>query len=110
MRVKLCTLEQAPAPGKGAAVRSEDGRVLALFNVGGEFFACEDRCPHMDSPIHDGTIHRGVVTCLWHMWQFDIKSGECLLNERIKLAKFRTSVEDGVICAELPDVHTGPES
>lgn len=102
MRVKLCSIDQAPQPGKGASVRSEDGRVLALFNVGGEYFACEDRCPHMDAPIHDGTIHRGIVTCLWHMWQFDIKSGECLLNEHIKLAKFPTSVESGVIYADLP--------
>ena len=102
MRVKLCVVAKAPPPGKGASVRSEDGRVLALFNVSGEDFASEDRCPHMDSPIHDGTIHRGIVTCLWHMWQFDIKSGECLLNEHIKLAKFPTSVENGVVYADLP--------
>jgi nitrite reductase/ring-hydroxylating ferredoxin subunit len=102
MRQRICEISKAPAPGKGACVRSEDGRVWALFNVNGEFHLCEDRCPHMDSPIHDGTIHRGVVTCLWHMWQFDIRKGECLLNENIKLVKYPVKVEAGVIYAELP--------
>lgn len=102
MRVKLCTLDQAPQPGKGAAVRSEDGRHWALFNVDGTFHLCEDRCPHMDCPIHDGIVHRGVVTCMWHQWQFDLATGECLLSEHIRLAKHPTSIDNGIIYANLP--------
>ncbi|MCC6572769.1 MAG: Rieske 2Fe-2S domain-containing protein [Planctomycetes bacterium] len=101
-RVRIIDVSMAPAPGKGARVRSEDGRYLALFNVGGEFHLCEDRCPHMDSPIHDGTIVRGVVTCMWHMWQFDIASGQCLISDNIRLAKFDVEVDGGVIYAKLP--------
>jgi nitrite reductase (NADH) small subunit/3-phenylpropionate/trans-cinnamate dioxygenase ferredoxin subunit len=102
MWLKLCPHDKAPAPGKGCSVRSEDGRIWALFNVEGEFHLCEDRCPHMDAPIHDGTIARGVVTCLWHMWQFDIRTGECLLSERIRLAKHPVEIREGVLWADLP--------
>ena len=102
MRQRICEVAQGPAAGKGQSARSEDGRVWALFNVGGEFHLCEDRCPHMDCPIHDGIVYRGVVTCQWHQWQFDLVTGECLISERIRLAKYPVSVENGVIYADLP--------
>ena len=101
-RVRIIEVDKAPATGKGARVRSQDGRYWALFNVNGEFHLCEDRCPHMDAPIHDGTIVRGVVTCMWHMWQFDIASGECLISDNIRLSKFPVEVADGIIYADLP--------
>lgn len=32
--------------GRGATVELADGKELALYNVGGEFYAIENFCPH----------------------------------------------------------------
>ena len=29
---------------------------MTIVNLGGEFFAFEDRCPHMNSPLHLGSL------------------------------------------------------
>lgn len=67
-------------------------RALCVFNVGGEFFALADRCPHEGASLAAGRI-TGVVTsegpgdyrlcrrgemikCPWHGWEFDIRTGQ----------------------------------
>ena len=51
------------------------GRVIALFNVGGEIFALDGVCPHQGGPLGKGTLRDKIVTCPWHGWQFDVESG-----------------------------------
>src|SRR5215470_11108966 len=35
------------------------GRAIVLFNLGGEFFALSNRCPHQG-----GSLGEGILTCL----------------------------------------------
>jgi nitrite reductase/ring-hydroxylating ferredoxin subunit len=51
------------------------GRTLALFNVAGEVYAVDNRCPHMGFPLHRGTVKDGILTCHWHHARFDLASG-----------------------------------
>ena len=40
------------------------GHTIALFNIGGEFFAIDDRCPHEEGPLSEGYVEglrRGVA-------------------------------------------------
>lgn len=50
---------------------------FTVFKNNGDFFACENRCPHMGYPMNKGTIRQGVITCAWHNWEFDTHSGGC---------------------------------
>ena len=72
---KVARLCDIPA-GEGKTVSAED-RKIALFNVGGELCATDDACAHMGGPLGEGTLSGGVVTCPWHDWKFDVKSGVC---------------------------------
>lgn len=100
--MRICDFAQAPPSGRGVCFQDPSGRHWALFNDNGTFHLFEDRCPHMDFPIHDGDIRRGIVTCPWHHWQFDVQSGACLLHERIRLSKLEVQVDEGVIYALWP--------
>ena len=51
---------------------------IALFKSGGEVFALEGICPHKGAPLGQGTVADGVVSCPFHGWQFDIRTGACL--------------------------------
>ncbi len=45
---------------------------IAIFNVGGEFYAISDLCAHAGGPISSGWVTDGRVTCPWHGWQFEL--------------------------------------
>ena len=61
----------------GKAVEAE-GRSIAVFNVGGSYYAIENTCPHRGGPLAEGTLAEGVVTCPLHGAQFDVKTGAVL--------------------------------
>lgn len=65
-------------PGMGATVELKDGTELALYNIGGEFFAIENFCPHKGAPLADGKLCGHQVECDWHGWRFDVRTGQCL--------------------------------
>ena len=52
-----------------------DGHEIVLARISGQFFAAENRCPHMGGKLHLGTLQGSVVTCPRHGSQFDIKDG-----------------------------------
>ena len=57
-----------------------DGIHLAVFLYEGSFHAVDNRCPHMGYPMSKGSIRDGVLICHWHHWEFDLKTGGCLLT------------------------------
>ncbi len=52
------------------------GHIVALFNVDGTFYALDGICPHQGGPLGKGTLQGTIVTCPWHGWQFDVRSGQ----------------------------------
>ena len=55
-----------------------DGKEIALFNSGGEYFAIDNECTHVGGPLSEGDLDGQTVTCPWHGAEFDITSGEVL--------------------------------
>jgi nitrite reductase (NADH) small subunit len=35
-------------------------------------------CLHLDNPLDDGFVSDGCVTCPWHGWRYDLRTGEHL--------------------------------
>lgn len=52
-----------------------EGRKVLLSRVQGRVCAMEDACSHAGGPLHEGTLHGGVVTCPWHGSQFRLRDG-----------------------------------
>jgi nitrite reductase/ring-hydroxylating ferredoxin subunit len=82
--------------GRGATVELLDGTELALYNVGGEFFAIENFCPHKGAPLADGHLCGHAVECDWHGWRFDVRTGQCLSNAS-RVEAYEVVIEDGLI-------------
>jgi nitrite reductase/ring-hydroxylating ferredoxin subunit len=68
-------------PGKSKQV-TVSGKVLALFNVNGTYYAIDDTCPHRGAPLWEGALSGSEVTCPWHAATFDLKSGSHLSPPR----------------------------
>ena len=52
--------------------------LMALYVVDGELSALQAFCPHMEGPLFHGTLSAGTITCPWHRWRYDLRSGERL--------------------------------
>ncbi len=73
--VKVADVSEIP-PGTGKMVVGPFDKPIALFNVNGEFFAINHVCPHRGGPLGDGRLSGTVVTCPWHGWTFDVRTGQ----------------------------------
>jgi nitrite reductase (NADH) small subunit len=89
-------------PGSARAVTV--GRYdVALFNVDGEYYALENACPHQGSPIVDGWIEGRTVTCPWHAWCFDLRTGSLTLGKFATIPRFEVRIEsDGIYLSAEP--------
>lgn len=79
------------------------GRIVAVFNVDGEYAAIDGICAHAGGPVAKGAVNGSIVTCPWHGWQYDVKTGQHCLTASICQRSFPVTVEDGKIMVELPD-------
>jgi nitrite reductase/ring-hydroxylating ferredoxin subunit len=42
-------------------------------------------CPHLGGPLEEATVEEGVVTCPWHGYRFDVRSGRCVSGQPFRL-------------------------
>jgi naphthalene 1,2-dioxygenase system ferredoxin subunit len=83
------------ADGEILAIRVQD-RQIALYNVGGQFFATDNVCTHAYALLSDGWLDGTVVECPLHGGQFDVRTGEALSSPVERgLCTFPTRVVDG---------------
>ncbi len=78
-------------PGENKVV-NVNGSDVALFNIEGQFFAMSNTCIHRGGPLGEGTLEGDVVTCPWHGWQFNVKTGENTLMPN-KVQTYEVKVE-----------------
>ena len=70
---RVAAVQEVP-PGQGKQVKVGK-KTLALFNVGGTFYAIDDTCPHRGAPLSEGEVSGTSVTCPWHAASFDLTTG-----------------------------------
>ena len=99
-RLDLCSTSDV-APGSALKVETGD-LVLAVFNVGGEFFVIDDTCTHGPGSLLEGYIEDDVVECNFHNGQFNIKTGEVVLPPcMIPIKTYPVSVVDDRVTIEV---------
>ena len=99
------------APGECKIV-DVAGREIGVFNIGGQYFALANRCPHEGGPLCQGRIgplvtsdgpgtyrldrDRELLRCPWHGWEFDIRTGQSWCDPKSTRARqFQVTVEAG---------------
>jgi len=97
------------APGERKIVQVE-GRSIGVFNIGGEYFALRNVCPHQGAPLCLGQLtgtalpsrpgeyrwarEGEILVCPWHAWEFDVRTGRSVFNPHLTRVKaYDVSVE-----------------
>jgi nitrite reductase (NADH) small subunit/3-phenylpropionate/trans-cinnamate dioxygenase ferredoxin subunit len=90
------------APGQGKMV-VVSGRHVALFRLGDEFFAIDNLCLHKAGPLCEGQIDNDVVTCPWHGWSYEIKTGTLVQDPRVGVSRHEVKVDGDSVSVRLTD-------
>jgi nitrite reductase/ring-hydroxylating ferredoxin subunit len=106
---------------------------IGVFNVNGTFHALRNLCPHKAGPLCTGRVSGRVVAdapptaadthldlvrdgeiirCPWHLWEFDLLTGGCLVDPKVRVKTYPVRIEDGEVIvyadpAELPAQPSG---
>jgi len=78
------------------------GKLYAVCNFEGEIRATSGLCPHHGGPLGQGAMDGPLITCPWHMWQFDSATGACAFNAELRIPVYPVRVEEKEILVDLP--------
>jgi nitrite reductase/ring-hydroxylating ferredoxin subunit len=101
--------------GKASDIKDGDRKIvtagkreIGIFHKGSEFYAYSNTCLHQGGPACEGMITQNVVdvidkdrlyqgqtygddthfVCPWHGYEYDLKTGECIGDRKLKLRKY----------------------
>jgi nitrite reductase/ring-hydroxylating ferredoxin subunit len=104
------------------------GRSIGVFNLGGEFFALRNRCPHQGGPLclgkqsgfiqstgpgeYEYSRKSEILKCPWHGWEFDIRTGQSWFDPaRVRVRQYDVTVAPAAVLdreAPAPGLEPGP--
>lgn len=109
-RHEVCPAAELP-PGDRKIVEI-DGlpHSIGVFNVGGDYYAIANVCPHQLAPLCKGPIAGEVVSdtpgefeliregeviqCPWHGWKFNLEDGTSVFNpHKLRARTYEVAVE-----------------
>jgi|SRR6267143_1281590 len=97
--VKVATLTDLP-PGTAKAVEV-GGTPVALYNVDGAVCATTNTCPHRGGPLGEGELDAGVITCPWHGFQYEVRTGRCVTSAALSVNCYKVQVDGSDILVEV---------
>ena len=98
--VKVCAA--ADVPENSVISREVGEELVAIYNIGGTYYATEGRCTHGLANLADGMIEGEEIECSFHFGKFHVPSGKpteapCF----IALKTYLTTVRDGQVFVDL---------
>lgn len=97
--VKVASKDEIES-GSGKVV-DVNGDSIAILNDNGKFFAISNTCAHMHGPLGEGSCDNGKVTCPWHGWTYDLKTGKNTFNPSIRLNVYEVQIKDDDILVNV---------
>jgi len=102
----------------GFRVVRVDGDEVGILLWAGTVYALRNSCPHQLGPLCEGRIRplltasapgkpsldtgTPVVSCPWHGWEFDARTGSSLWDARYRVRQVQTRVTRGRVLLDLP--------
>ena len=89
--IEIANVHELPK-GRAKAFGVE-GRTIALYHTESGFYATDNTCPHRGGPLAEGDVIGEEITCPWHLWSFDVRTGRCPGNPEITVATHEVHVD-----------------
>ena len=98
--VNVCAA--ADVPENSVISREVGDELVAIYNIGGSYYATEGRCTHGLANLADGMIEGEEIECSFHFGKFHVPSGKPTESPCfIALKTYKTEVRDGQVFIDL---------
>ena len=85
-------------PGTVLRVDVDGFPPLAVFNLDGEYFVCDDTCSHGQASLSDGMVEGDRIECPWHNGQFCIRTGAALTGPAVApITVYPVTLKEGMV-------------
>ena len=88
-------------PANGMKEFSVEGVNVLIVHTGDAYVAFQALCPHEAVPLEQGVHDGSALTCLEHMWQFDLKTGAPMGDALEGLRGYRLKEDRGELYIAL---------
>lgn len=125
-RIVVAKVGEIPAGERKIIVPFRGRAGIGVFNVKGRFYALRNICPHKRGPLCTGEVagrsttaappsltggfvgyerEGEIIRCPWHAWQFDIATGQCLVdpNARVKTYPIIVDGDELIVDVDVND-------
>lgn len=79
-----------------------EGQSVGVFRVGSQWYAVSNSCLHRGGPVCNGSLEGTVLTCPWHGYQYDLPTGQLLLDRSTALPTYQVIIEGDNVYVEVP--------
>ncbi|QQX89512.1 Rieske (2Fe-2S) protein (plasmid) [Cupriavidus necator] len=93
------------APGVRKLVFLPDGQSAIVLNLGGQFFAMENSCPHAGASLAGGSCVEHIISCPAHGLRFDIRNGQCTASPSLRIRTYEVVMEDKQLWLRPPGLN-----
>jgi nitrite reductase/ring-hydroxylating ferredoxin subunit/multimeric flavodoxin WrbA len=95
----LCSTREVPqGQSKAFSIARHGSHIeIALFNLGGRFYAISNVCIHQGGPLGDGALEGDIVTCPWHGWKYSVKDGRSPHEGGDSVSSYPVRVSEGKV-------------
>lgn len=94
------TVDEIPEGGR--VIVEAENLSIGVFHLDGKWVALQNSCLHRGGPVCTGELAGGTLTCPWHGYQYDLPTGQLLLDRTSALPTYPVSVRDGRVTVRVP--------
>jgi len=96
--VELIEADFVP-PGTALRVDVPDYPPLAVFNVAGTIYVCDDTCSHGQASLSEGSLDGDTIECPWHNGLFCVRTGAAVgYPAETPIRIYPATLKDGMVC------------
>jgi nitrite reductase/ring-hydroxylating ferredoxin subunit len=75
---------------------------IAVYNIGGTFYATDNECTHGAASLADGILEDDIIECALHFGAFNVKTGAPVQAPCFTpLRTYKVVVQDGQVMVDL---------
>ena len=97
--VKVCDVSDM-SEGYAKIVQLSEGERVAVFLQEGKLSAISNACAHQNGPLGEGKIIDCLVTCPWHGFQYDVRSGRSPAPFTETVPTYRVSIQGDTVMVD----------
>ncbi len=105
---KVAVAKAADVPDGERKLVAVDGLSIGVFHHKGKWYALRNRCLHRGGPVCTGSLVDDTLTCPWHGFQYNVTTGQMLVDPNAFLDTYPVSVEEDQVVLQVPAAGAPP--